>query len=561
MCLGMEEDGAHSRRTFLKVAGSAAAAVSLAGCLGGGNNGGGGGGGGNDGPSGTLVYSRGAPSATLDPQNSTSGEDAKVINQIYNQLVQFKPGDVSLEAGLAKKYELSGKTATLTLREGVKFHNDEEFTAEDFKATFRRFTDPEYEYYPGDTYISGYAAITLGNWVETVNAKDKYKLEIQLKQKFAPFLRNLAMFASAVLSKKAIEEKNKKLNKEPVGTGPFKLGQYESNGERIQLEYNDNYWGKGPKVEQVIFSTIPENSTRAETLIGGDAHIIDGLGTTASQKVQKADGVKLNAFEGVNTGYMAFNMERFKPFRKKKVRQAISYAINTKVIVENIFSGFAVQASQPIPSNMMGYNKDLDPYPHDVEKAKTLLKEAGHGDGISFELATFKNPRSYNPSPLRAAQQVRSDLSNVGIEIEINQMSFDPFLNYTDSGKHDACFLGWMSDNADPDNFYYSLLHPGVESPAGQDWVSFDTEGYNTLSVSGWANKEYMKTVEDAQKMLKESERKSLYQKAAKIAHDEAPWVFLDHAKELRGVSNAVSGYVPSAIGGPYLNLVSVGGE
>ncbi|WP_264555564.1 ABC transporter substrate-binding protein [Halocatena marina] len=552
----MEEDGAHSRRTFLKVAGSAAAAVSLAGCLGGGNNGGGGGG--NDGPSGTLVYSRGAPSGTLDPQNSTSGEDAKVINQIYNQLVQFKPGDVSLEAGLAKKYELSGKTATLTLREGVKFHNGEEFTAEDFKATFRRFTDPEYEYYPGDTYISGYGAFTLGDWVEAVNVKDKYNLEIKLKQKFAPFLRNLAMFASAVLSKKAIEEKNKKLNKEPVGTGPFKLGQYESNGERIQLEYNDNYWGKGPKVEQVVFSTIPENSTRAETLIGGDAHIIDGLGTTASQKIQKADGVELNTFEGLNVGYMAFNMERFKPFRKKKVRQAISYAINTKVIVENIFSGFAVQASQPIPSNMMGYNKDLDPYPHDVEKAKTLLKEAGHGDGISFELSTFKNPRPYNPSPLRAAQQVRSDLSNVGIEIEINQMSFDPFLNYTDSGKHDACFLGWNSDNADPDNFYYSLLHPGVESPDGQDWVSFNTEGYNTLSVSGWANKEFMTTVEDAQKVLKEGERKSLYQKAAKITYDEAPWVFLDHAKELRGISNAVSGYVPAAIGGPYLNLISV---
>lgn len=553
----MEEDGAHSRRTFLKVAGSAAAAVSLAGCLGGGNNGGGGGGG-SDGPSGTLVYSRGAPSATLDPQNSTSGEDAKVINQIYNQLVQFKPGDVSLEAGLAKKYELNGKTATLTLREGVKFHNDEEFTAEDFKATFRRFTDPEYEYYPGDTYISGYGAFTLGDWVEAVNVKDKYNLEIKLKQKFAPFLRNLAMFASAVLSKKAIEEKNKKLNKEPVGTGPFKLGQYKSNGERIQLEYNDNYWGKGPKVEQVVFSTIPENSTRAETLISGDAHIIDGLGTTASQKVKKADGVELNTFEGLNVGYMAFNMERFKPFRKKKVRQAISYAINTKVIVENIFSGFAVQASQPIPSNMMGYNKDLDPYPHDVEKAKTLLKEAGHGDGISFELSTFKNPRPYNPSPLRAAQQVRSDLSNVGIEIEINQMSFDPFLNYTDSGKHDACFLGWNSDNADPDNFYYSLLHPGVESPDGQDWVSFNTEGYNTLSVSGWANKEFMKTVEDAQKVLKEGERKSLYQKAAKITYDEAPWVFLDHAKELRGISNAVSGYVPAAIGGPYLNLISV---
>jgi peptide/nickel transport system substrate-binding protein len=567
----MSQDGTHgqSRRTFLKAAGSAAAAVSIAGCTGG-NNGGGGGG---KNLSGTLVYTRGSPSGTLDPQSTTSGEVAKVTNQFYDKLIQFVPGKNKIEAGLATKYNLKGTKATLKLREGIKFHNGEEFTAEDFKATYRRFTDPSYKYYPGKTYVSSYGPIALGDWVKSVKVKGKYDLEIKLKQKYAPFLRNLAMFCCAVLSKKAIEEKTtitkesgkKKvkttLNKEPVGTGPFKLEAYESNGQRILLAGNKNYWGKGPKLAKIVFNAIQKNSTRAQTLISGKADIIDGLGTTSSQQVKNASGVSLESFKGMNVGYMAFNMDRFKPFRKKKVRRAISYAVNTEVLVNNIFKGIAEQASQPIPSNVLGFNEKLDPYPYDPKKAKQLLKEAGYGDGLKFELATFKNPRGYNPSPVRAAQQVRSDLGKVGIDITINQMSFEPFISYTAAGKHDACFLGWYSDNGDPDNFYYSLLHPGVKEkkiPKGQDWVSFDTKGYNTLNVSAWANREFMDIVEEAQVTYDKGKRKKLYQQASKIAHDEAPWVFMDYAKGLRGVSETVSEYTPAAVGGPFLNLVSV---
>jgi peptide/nickel transport system substrate-binding protein len=572
----MSQNGTHdqSRRTFLKAAGGAAAAVSLAGCLGGsGGNGGGGNGGGSKNLSGTLIYARGAPSPTLDPHNTTSGEVAKVTNQLYDKLIQFVPGKNKLEAGLATKYELKGTTATLTLREGIKFQNGEEFTAQDFKATYRRFTDSSYKYYPGKKYISAYGPIALGNWVKSVTAKDKYRLEIELKRKYAPFLRNLAMFCCAVLSEKAIKEKTtikkedgkKKvkttLNKEPVGTGPFKLGQYESNGQRILLAGNKKYWGDGPKLAKIVFNAIDSNSTRAQTLISGEADIIDGLGTSSSQQVKEASGVSLKSFEGMNVGYMAFNMARYEPFRKKKVRHALSYAVNTEVIVNNIFKGIAEQASQPIPSNVLGYNEKLSPYPYNPKKAKQLLKEAGHGDGLKFELATFKNPRGYNPSPVRAAQQVRSDLAKVGVEVTINQMAFKPFLNYTSAGKHDACFLGWYSDNGDPDNFYYSLLHPGVKEkkiPKGQDWVSFDTKGYNTLNVAAWANREFMDITEKAQVTYDKAKRKELYQKAGKISHEEAPWVFIDHAKGLRGVGKAVSDYTPAAVGGPYLNLVTV---
>ena len=579
----MSRDTGKDRRSFLKIAGSATAAMAVAGCTGGsdsggngsggngsggGNNGSGGGNnsnggnGGGGGGSNTLAYARGSHSATLDPQNSTSGEVAKVTEQIYDTLINFKPGKSSLTKGLATDWNLEGTTATLTLREDAVFDNGEQFTADDFVATYRRFTDSDYQYYPGDDYVSGYGPFTLGDWIDDISTKGKNELSIELTQKYAPFLRNLAMFAAAVLSKKAIES-GRDLSKKPVGTGPFSLENLDDANEVIRLSAHKQYWGEGPNVDGVVFETIGQNSTRAQSLDQGEVDIIDGLGAQSSQQVQSSDNAELRQIEGINVGYMAFNMANVKPFQNKKVRQAISHAIDTKAIVENIYSGFASQASQPLPPNVMGHNGDLSPYAYDTEKAQSLLEEAGFGDGFSFELSTFKNPRGYNPSPLPTAQTVKSNLSEVGIDVSVNQMSFDPFLDYTAKGKHDACFLGWYTDNADPDNFMYVLLDPQVDDSKltkGQDWVSFDTEGYNTTNVSGWANQEYMTLVEDAQATYDTATRKKKYKQASQIAHDEAPWVFMDYAKELRGVGNRVSNYTPAAISGPYLNLVTLDG-
>jgi peptide/nickel transport system substrate-binding protein len=259
---------------------------------------------------------------------------------------------------------------------------------------------------------------------------------------------------------------------------------------------------------------------------------------------------------------MAFNFN-YEPFQSKQVRQAISYAIDTQAIVENIYAGFASQAAQPVPPNVLGHNEELQPYPRNLDRARSLLQEAGYGDGFAFELATFQNPRGYNPSPLPTAQTVKSNLSEVGIEVTINQQSFDPFLEYTAQGQHDACFLGWYTDNADPDNFLYVLLHPQVEDSElteGQDWVSFDTEGYNTSNRAAWANREFMGLVEEGQSTYDEATRRDRYTQANALAREEAPWVFIDHAQELRGVANRVNNYTVAAIGGPYLGLVTLGG-
>ena len=605
----MSFDDDADRRSFLKAAGGAAAATAIAGCLGGGGDDSGGdtegggttsgngggtettgtgtgtetdspgtetvspgtetGDGGNesdgtqgDTGGGTLVYARGSHSSTLDFQNSTSGEGAKVTEQMYDSLIGFVPGEATLTEELATDYSLDGQEATLTLREGVTFHNGEEFTAEDFIATFRRFTDAEYQYYAGDDYVSAYGPFTFGSWIDEISTDGDYSMTISLTQKYAPFLRNLAIFAAALHSKAAIEDDSVDLSQQAAGTGPFQLENLNDGQGVIRLSAYDDYWGEGPQVSEVVFETIGQNSTRAQSLTSGELDIADGLGAQASQQVESADSAELRSVEGINTGYMAFNMN-VEEFQSKQVRQAISYAIDTQAIVENIYAGFADQAAQPLPPNVLGHNEELEPYPRDLDQAQSLLEEAGYGDGFSFELATFQNPRGYNPSPLPTAQTVKSNLSEVGIEVTINQQSFDPFLTYTAEGQHDACFLGWYTDNADPDNFAYVLLHPQVEDSKlteGQDWVSFDTEGYNTSNRAAWANREYMTLVEEGQATYDEATRKEKYTQAMQIAHDEAPWVYLDHAKELRGVASRVSNYTVAAIGGPYLNLVTLDG-
>jgi peptide/nickel transport system substrate-binding protein len=511
---------------------------------------------------GTVVtFARGNDSGTLDPQNTTSGEDVKVTNQVYDTLIEFEPNQTTLQEGLATDWNVDDTTVSLTLREGVTFHNGEEFTADDFVATYRRFTDSDYEYYPGDDYVSAYGPFTLGDWVSEASADDDYQLTIELDQRYAPFLRNLAMFASSVLSEQAIQELGTDLSSQPIGTGPFEFDSWDTGNERIRLSAYDDYWGEGPNVGEVVFTAIGQNTSRAQTLDTGDADIIDGLDAQSVQIVNNSDSAEVVETQGINIGYLAFNMAQREEFRDRQVRQAISYAINTEAIVNTIFQGIAVQASQPIPEQVVGYNEELDPYPHDPEQAQSLLEDAGYGDGFSFELATFQNPRTYNPSPIQAAETVASNLSEIGLEVDINQQPFNPFLEYTDTGKHDACFLGWMTDNADPDNFYYALLHPGVDVedvPEGQDWVDFDADGFNTLDVAAWANTEFMELTEEAQTTYDQDERAELYRQAGQIAHDEAPWVFMDHAKELRGVHNRVSGFQIAPISGPLLNLISI---
>jgi len=556
---GMADDSV-SRRSFLKAAGAATvAATSTAGCT---ELTGGGGGG-------TLVYSRGDHPQNYDPQQTTSGEVAKVTNQLFDTLIDFEPGSGGqLTDGLAENWDLNGTTATLTLKEGIEFHNGDELTAQDVKATVNRSIDDGYEYFLGTENRSGYSSVTFGDWVDSIDASEDYEVTFQLTQQYAPFLRNLAMFAAAILSQTQIEESGSNpedqaaLGTDPVGTGPFQFEELDNENQRVQLSSFGNYWGDGPNVDEVIFKTIGSNQTRAQDLINGDTHITDNLDAQSIQQVDDSDSASILRKDGINVGYMAFNHDRKEEFRDPRVKRAITLAVNRSQIVDSIYQGFAAEADQPLPPDVLGHNDDLEPYPHDPEEAQSLLDEAGATD-LSFELATFSNPRGYNPSPIQTANQIQSDLEDIGVDVEINQFStFSSYIDYTYGGRHDACLLGWYTDNADPDNFLYVLLHPGVEASElsdDQQYISFDDKN-NASNVAAWVNKDYVELVDEGQTTYDEGSREEIYLEASEIAHEEAPWMFIDYAELIRGVHESVNAdtYTVSSVGQPYLELVEL---
>ncbi|MBZ6494522.1 ABC transporter substrate-binding protein [Haloterrigena longa] len=532
----------------MKSAGSATvvatAASSLSGCLGG-----------DSGNGSTLRYGRSAHSKTLDPQNTTSGEVSKVTNQIYDGLIDFEPGEAAITKSLATDWSMDGKDVTLELREDAQFDDGTDFTADDFIATYRRFVDEEYEYYVEESSV--YGPFTLGNWIDSVSADGDYTLNITLTDPYAPFLRNLAMFAAVVLPKDGIEN-DFDFTADANGTGPFQLDELDDSNGRILLTPNDNYWGDGPNVDELLFLERGQNSTRTQALVEGELDIIDNLGPDNIGTVEESDAAEIQSGQGINVGYMSMNQSRMEAFRDPKVRKAISYAIDTESIVNEVYSGIAEQADQPCPPALFGHNDDLSPYAYDPEEAQSLLDETEYSDGFSFDLTTFQNARGYNPAPLPTAETIRTNLAEIGIDVTIDERQFSDYLTYTSEGKHDASLAGWYTDNADPDNFYYVLLHPQVESPDGQDWVDWGTEGFNTSNRSAWANQDYMELVEEAQQTSDEDERTTLYHEAAQIAREEAPWVFIDYADEIRGVRNNVNNYTISAIGGPHLHLVDL---
>jgi peptide/nickel transport system substrate-binding protein len=566
------------RRGFLTKVGSVAGTVAIAGCSGGGSGDGSSDGGSGDGssddesgdggsteepsteeqstdsggsePEGTFVYSRANHISSLDfmTADAVSNDNIKVLMSVYDSVLGFEPGTATLTSGLATDWEVSETTVSLTLREGVTFHNGDEFSADDVVATYRRYTDSDYDYFVENVTEgtqNGYAGFTYG-LVSDVTKEGEYEVTMELSQPFAPILRNLAMWSAAVLPQSVIEAETD-LTKDAIGTGPFELDEVDDGNQRVFLQAREGGWYKeGPFVGEVIFNAIQENSTRVQSLINGESQLVDGLTPTTAAQVQNGSGVELRRKVGGNVGNIAMNLGTREELRDDRVRQAIKYAVDTQTIIEEIYQGYARVGTQPSPPVMLGFNEELDPYPHDPDQAQSLLEEAGYGDGFSLELATFQNPRAYHPAPLQTAEVARSNLGDVGIEVEINQMPFGDWFSYGVEGNHELIQSGWVTDNADPDNILYTLLDPGLpveELPEDQNWVDRTTSGYNQFNFAAWYDEEFVQNVRDGRTTYDTEQRREFYREANRIAHERGPWVTYGYQELLRGVAENVSNY------------------
>lgn len=324
----------------------------------------------------TLVYARGADATSLDPAMIEDGESAKVISQIHDTLVRYKPGSTEVEPSLAEKWEVSqdGLTWTFHLRKDVKFSDGSPFTSADVKYSIGRQLKGK------ASADMPYADFSFG-MVKDIQTPDPYTVQFVLNEPYSPFLANLAMsLAAPIISQKQHEKYgDKEYTTHPLGTGPFVLKDWKKN-QQIVLEANPNYWDKAhmPKVKQVIFTVTDKNTVRVDQVLNGQADIADGVSTSDIERIMAAkDKSILLQSPGMNINYMAFRTDH-KPFDNPDIRKAISEAINREAIVKALYQGYAQLAKGPMPDFIPGADKDGQPYAYNPDDAKAILSKLGY---------------------------------------------------------------------------------------------------------------------------------------------------------------------------------------
>lgn len=496
-----------------------------------------------EGSGGTLVFGRGGDSTSLDPSRTTEGETFKVTKNIFETLLEFEDEGTAVEPGLAKEWDVSddGLEYTFELEEGITFHDGTDFNADAVVANFERWADGDEEMFPYYSTMFGGFGDDEEHVIESVEAADDYTVEITLKRPQAPFLKNIAMDMFAISSPAAIEEHgDDDYESNPVGTGPFKFVEWKRN-DSITIEKNEDYWQEGlPKLDKVVFESIPDNAARLNALTAGEIDLADGINPSDGEQIEGNADLQLFERPSMNVGYLGLTVTR-EPFDKKEVRQAMNHAINKEEIIDAFFEGRADIAVNPIPESIEGYNEDIEGYDYDPEKAKELLKEAGLEDGFDMELWAMPVPRPYMPDGEKVAEVIQKNLADVGITAEIVTHEWATYLELAEKGDADAFMLGWTGDNGDADNFIYALL---------------DEDNIGSNNYTYFKNDEMHDLLIDAQTEVDEEKRIEMYKESQEIINEEAPWVPIAHSTPLLGGASDITGFLPHPTGSDLLSEV-----
>jgi len=495
-----------------------------------------------------LVWGRGGDSVGLDPSMITDGESGKVTINVFDTLVEYEPDNTAVQAALATDWEVSedGTVWTFNLREGVKFHDGTDFNAEAVVINVERWMNKDHPLNNGEckywSYMfNGYAPDSI---VTKVEATGDYQVQFSLKEPFAPFIQNLAMFPFAIASPAALEEYGSDFFKNPVGTGPFKFVEWIQD-DKVTLVKNEEYWGEVAKIDTLVFRSIPDNSARFLELQAGTIDMMDGVNPDDVAAAKANEQFQMILRPSMNVGYLALNTEK-EPLGNKQVRQAINMAINKQAIIDAFFAGLAKPAKNPLPPSLWGYNDDIVPYEYNPEQAKALLAEAGYPDGFKTTVWAMPVPRPYMPQGQKVAEAIQADLAAVGIEAEIVSYEWGIYLEKAENGEHDMILLGWTGDNGDPDNFIYALLDKdNAVKGSSNNYAFYKSDQVHDLLIK-------------AQREMDQDKRSDLYKQAQVIIHEDAPWVPLDHSTDPLVLMKYVKGYMPHPTGIEKVNTVSV---
>jgi peptide/nickel transport system substrate-binding protein len=380
--------------------------------------------------------------------NTHLTSDDVMKHMLFTPLVQY---DANLEPQpwLAESWELTDQDVTFRLRDDVRWHDGEPVTAEDVRFTFELAKDPATASLLGSAYL---------NMVESAEVVDARTVRFRF---IAPHAQAMDAFWWPPLPRHllgdvaAAELARHPYNRNPVGSGPFRFGEWRPS-QSVRLLANTDFpaeLGGRPHLDQVVFRVVPEATTMVTELIAGTADVIGyTLHPEPAAQVQQQTHVELRHFPSREFTFFAWNHQHAL-FRDARVRQALTLAINRPQIIDGLLRGFAVPSAGVIPPWSPMYT-DIDPLPYDPNEARRLLEEAGwrdaDGDGFlerggqRFRFTLLIN--SANRLHQDIAQVVQRQLRGVGVDVEIRTQEFQSMLQQYRRRNYEAVLANWSLD-------------------------------------------------------------------------------------------------------------------
>jgi len=409
---------------------------------------------------------------SIDPNVWTATSMTRYMASVFDPLI-WQPEPNKFVAGLAVSWEPSEdlKEWTFELREDVKFHNGEKFTADAVKFTLDRIVDPE---------AKSLRAGDLANYVET-EVVDDHTCIIKFSKPEPRLLLKLSHVGFAPLSPKAVEELGSDYALNPVGTGPFMVKEWPDPNTLVLERFEDYNWApdfmnhQGPAyLEQITVKMIEEGATRVAALESGQAHYIDNVPSQDLERLDNADGVSVVSF--ANPGMpilMPINVQKA-PTDDLFVRKAILYAVDQERMNELVFQGYQTPAYGPLSSVTFGYWDGVeDMYPYSLEKSGEMLEEAGYSfsDSTGFyekngEPITVVHATSSSSANGGEAEMLQAFLAEAGIKDEVKGMAYEARAQLYAQGEYNLARIGWTS--IDPQFVFNTGFHSSQVTGGGQ---------------------------------------------------------------------------------------------
>jgi peptide/nickel transport system substrate-binding protein len=346
--------------------------------------------------------------STLDAHRASATDDKALVSWIYNGLVRFKPGSFEpkdLEPDLAERWEMSddGKVWTFHLRQGVKFHGDwGTLTADDVVYSLQRSADPR-----RSTFSSDFAA------VETVEKVDDLTVRITLKYPDGNFLGRVSNYHGGnIVSRKAAEELGDKFGTRPVGTGPFVFVEQVTQ-QYVKLAAHPGYFRGRPKIDTIMVRVIPSDSARELAFTSGELDLMYGRREQRwVDSARRRPGYNVEIFQPGEFRILHINRS-IPPLDDIRVRRAIAAAVNVNDLVRYVGKDVGPMGCSVVPPGYLGEDCSVR-YSFDLARAKALLAEAGHRDGI-----TIKAIVSNVSAQLPIMEIIQAQLGKAGIKLEL----------------------------------------------------------------------------------------------------------------------------------------------